>query len=355
MSESALPNPRFGLIFDFSAPPEWVASSSRYWSDLMAMATLAEGLGFDVIWISEHHFTGFDRSTSPVLMAASLAGVTKRIRLGTYIAILPFYHPLRLAEDVAAVDVLSDGRFELGLGLGYRTTELEAFGIAREERGRRLPEQLAILRRAWSDQGVSASGPTYAFPEVDVRPKPIQKPHPPLWLSGRSVFAARRAARLGTHLHLLGGQTIRGAYLEELTKLGQDPDAFRVSVFRPFFVTEDPEATLAEFAPQFDYFGRRQGTWVGGDRDVAFDAELGARWRASALEGMNYLFGTPESCLIELQRYHERKPFTDYIAPLLPPYDLDAVSRSLELFASRVMKPFRHALQEMPAAVRDPA
>jgi alkanesulfonate monooxygenase SsuD/methylene tetrahydromethanopterin reductase-like flavin-dependent oxidoreductase (luciferase family) len=355
MSDATSPNPRFGLIFDFSAPPEWVASTSRYWSDLIAMAKVAEGLGFDVIWISEHHFTGFDRSTSPVLMAAMLAGVTSRIRLGTYIAILPFYHPLRLAEDVAAVDILSGGRFELGLGIGYRAAELEAFGIAREERGRMLPEQLAILRGAWSDHKVSANGPTYAFSEVEVRPKPMQKPHPPLWLSGRSVFAARRAARLGAHLHLLGGQTIRHAYREELSKLGHDPAAFRVSVFRPFFVTEDPEATLATFAPQFDYFGRRQGTWVGGDRDIAFDGELSARWQASALEGMNYLYGTPESCLNELRKYYERKPFTDYIAPLLPPYDLDAVSRSLELFASRVMAPFRDSLREMPAATRDPA
>jgi alkanesulfonate monooxygenase SsuD/methylene tetrahydromethanopterin reductase-like flavin-dependent oxidoreductase (luciferase family) len=332
---------RFGMLADFSGPSQYVSSFADWWSRLLDLIRYGEELGFDGVWIGEHHFNNDGFAASPLLMAAALARETTRLRLASYVALLPLYNALRLAEEAAAVDVISNGRLEFGVGLGYRQMELEAFGIEREQRRAMMDEGLAVIRGLWTTEAFSFHGEHYAFDALTMTPRPVQRPHPPIWLAARTKGAARRAARAGADLALMGGNSITQAYRDERAALGLEGEG-RVSVFRPFFVARDPERALAEWQAHFEHFGARHAAWVGADQDTSFDAQVAATW-GDPMRGMNYLHGTPEACLGELRSYHARKPFTEMIAPIAPPYDTDAAAESMELFAREVMEPFKAA------------
>lgn len=342
--------PRFGFIFDFSAP-HWTGSASRWWPQLVELAGEVEELGYDTIWSAEHHFAAETFSGSPLLMLGPLAANTTRVRLGTYVLLMPLHHPLRVAEETVAIDIFSKGRVELGLGIGFRQEELDGFGVARRARRGILEESIEILRRAWAPGPFEFRGEHFSFDELDVTPKPV-RPEIPLWLAAREVVPARRAGRVGAHLHLLGGRAIRQAYDEELVGHGHDPSDHRVSVFKPIFVAEDPAAELERYRDHFEYFTSRHAGWVGNNRDVPYDAEVQAAWgdTTDPLSGMSYLRGTPAQCLEQLRALHARKPFTDLIAPITAPYDIDGVRRSIRLFATEVMAPFKRELAASAAA-----
>lgn len=338
--------PRFGFLFDFSVPLS-VGSPASWWPRLIELAAEIDQLGYDTIWLAEHHFTTDSFSTSPLLMLGPIATVTARVRLGTYVLLMPLHHPLRVAEESAAIDTFSQGRLEVGLGIGYRQQELDGFGVPRQARKGLLEEGVEILRKAWSSGPFDFRGQHFHFDGLDVTPKPFQ-PEIPLWLSARNEIPARRAGRLGTHIHLLGGNSIRTAYEEEFVAHGHDPAQRRVSIFKPFFVTEDPTADLDRYRAHFEYFTSRHASWVGANRDVPYDEQIQVRWgdTSEPLSGMRYLFGTPEQCLAELRSLYLRKPFTDLIAPITPPYDIAAVTRSMRLFATEVMEPFTREVRD---------
>src|SRR5262247_1247182 len=139
----------------------------------------AEAAGFDSIWLGEHH-------NNPVLYPAPLIGLaaiasrTRRVRLGTGVLLLPLYHPLAVAEEGAMVDMISGGRFILGLGAGYAPEEFSAFGISIKERGRRLEEGATLVRRLWTEEHVSHEGRHYRVTDVTLGPRPVQQPRPPI-------------------------------------------------------------------------------------------------------------------------------------------------------------------------------
>jgi alkanesulfonate monooxygenase SsuD/methylene tetrahydromethanopterin reductase-like flavin-dependent oxidoreductase (luciferase family) len=174
---------------DGSAEP-W----AELYADSLAIAVEADRLGFDGVWVSEHHFTndGYMSAVLPVL--AAIAARTERVAVGTNVALAPLYHPLRLAEDAAAVDLISGGRLLLGLAIGYRDVEFDAFGVARRERVARLVECVEVCRRAWTGEPFDHDGPVVAARGLTVRPVP---PGPPeIWLGGWVDAAIVRAAEL---------------------------------------------------------------------------------------------------------------------------------------------------------------
>ena len=278
-------------------------------------------------------------------MLGPLTRTTSRARLGTYVLLAPLHHPIRVAEECIAIDLLSGGRLELGLGIGFRQEELDGFGVRRDARRAILEDCIEVIRGAWSGEPFEVHGSRFDVGPLKVTPRPVQD-ELPLWLAARDEAPARRAGRVGADLHLLGGRTIRTAYEEELVAHGHRREDHRVSVFKPFFVAEEPKAELDRFRDHFEYFTSRHAGWVGANRDVAFDAELEVSWGnvKDPLAGMNYLHGTPAQCLDQLRALYERKPFDDLIAPITPPYDLDGVRRSIRLFAAEVIVPFRREL-----------
>src|SRR5438094_9900 len=141
-----------------------------------------EELGFDSIWLTEHHFIDYGLSVSPAVLAAAAAMRTRRVRIGLAAAILPFYDPVRLAEELAMVDILSEGRLDVGVGRGNRPVEFEGYRVPQIENRERFDESLAIIVKAWTAERFSFEGRHFTIPEVRVIPKPLQRPHPPIYV-----------------------------------------------------------------------------------------------------------------------------------------------------------------------------
>jgi alkanesulfonate monooxygenase SsuD/methylene tetrahydromethanopterin reductase-like flavin-dependent oxidoreductase (luciferase family) len=171
---------RFGTFFFLQAPP-WLDHPEVVRREIEQMAWTEE-LGFDRIWLTEHHFIEYGLSVSPAVLAAAAAMRTERVRIGLAAAILPFHDPLRLAEELAMVDILSGGRLDVGVGRGNRPVEFAGYRVPQIESRQRFEEALAILVRAWTQERVSYDGRHFVIPEVRVIPKPVQRPHPPLYV-----------------------------------------------------------------------------------------------------------------------------------------------------------------------------
>ena len=174
-----------------SAPPSFGTDAG-----LFVSRPAFDALGWDDVWLSEHHFIADGYTPSMLALAAAIAARTSRIEIGTSVLLLPLHDPLRVAEDAATVDVASGGRLQLGLAVGYRKGEFTGFGIPAKERAARMDEALPILRRLFAGERVTTTGKFYRYSDVELTPLPVQRA-PKLWIGGFSEPAVRRAARLG--------------------------------------------------------------------------------------------------------------------------------------------------------------
>ncbi len=195
---------RFGLFGGARTEIGEQASDSRIYTDYIDYICEAEALGFHSVFLVEHHFTGFGQISATLNFLTYLAAKTTRIRLGTAVLVLPWHNPALLAEQAATLDLLSNGRLDLGIGKGYRWGEFHGFCMPMEEAGERYDEAVAFLRKAWTTKGrFSHHGKRWHYEDIVVEPAPVQKPHPPLWIGAHSPHSIRRAAEDGFNL-LLG-------------------------------------------------------------------------------------------------------------------------------------------------------
>jgi probable F420-dependent oxidoreductase len=163
----------------------------------------ADRLGFKQLFMVEHHFTGQGQVSAAMTLLAYLAAKTQNIRLGTGVVVLPWHNPVLVAEQAATLDLLSGGRFDFGVGKGYRQAEFDGFCTPIEEAGERFDEAMEVIRKAWAaEDRFSHHGKRWHYDNVVVEPAPLQRPHPPLWLAAGSRDSIRRAARDGYNLLL---------------------------------------------------------------------------------------------------------------------------------------------------------
>src|SRR5437762_1873400 len=174
----------------------------HYYEESLEEVTRAEALGFDSVWMEEHHSVANHYWPSPLTVLAGFATRTSRVTLGTDIAVGAFHHPVRLAEDVAMLDVMSGGRVTLGVAIGYKPDEFALYGVPLEKRGARFEEQVAVMKGLWTGERVSFKGAYYTV-EGRLEPAPVQKLHPPLWIGGWGDITLRRAATSATDLDKL--------------------------------------------------------------------------------------------------------------------------------------------------------
>jgi alkanesulfonate monooxygenase SsuD/methylene tetrahydromethanopterin reductase-like flavin-dependent oxidoreductase (luciferase family) len=187
---------KFGLFYQLPCAPEQ-DEVTRY-HETMEQIVYADELGFDVAWLAELHFNRpFSIMPAPLIVAAVLAQRTTRIRLGLAVALLPLEHPLRTAEEGATVDILSQGRLELGVGRGTIALHFQGLNVPREESRTRFEEALTILERAWTQETCTFDGTYYHVPPTRVVPRPVQKPHPPLRIAANSTDSAIFAGTRG--------------------------------------------------------------------------------------------------------------------------------------------------------------
>ena len=224
-----------------------------YW-DVAELARRAESLGFDRVTTGEHVMDG--DPPRPTLLSipamAAAAGATRTLRVMTGIVIAPLYHPVMLAKLVATLDVISQGRLDFGIGIsGQRNTEaeFEALDIPLRTRGRRTDEMLEVMKRLWTEEQVSHQGRFFSFQDTTLLPQPSQKPHPPIWIAGRSDAAMRRAALQGDgwypYLFTVrrlksSNETIR----QMAAEAGRDLEGFHWGLNQPTAISENREEAL---------------------------------------------------------------------------------------------------------------
>ncbi len=194
---------KFGIVL----PNFGKYANKKHLSDITLQA---EELGFDSIWVSDHivipnSHEGFgDEFYEPLVTLSFLAAITKSIRLGTSVIILPYRNPVTLAKMISTLDMLSEGRIILGIGTGWLKEEFDALGISYEHRGRLTDEWMNVMKVLWTDDSPEFEGKFLKFSDIKFLPKPYQKPHPPIWVGGGGTKALERAARFGTGWHPVG-------------------------------------------------------------------------------------------------------------------------------------------------------
>lgn len=187
---------KLGVLQFFSWPERRVDLATVY-ARALERIEIMDRTGYDAVWLAEHHFSSFSVCPSVHMMGTLAAARTKRLRIGTAVSLAPFYHPLRLAEEIALLDVLSGGRVNWGAGRGFARVEFSAFGVPPEESTSRFREAVEIVLRAWTDERVNFTSRHFRFEDIEVLPKPAQLPHPPVWMAASSEGAIEWAASRG--------------------------------------------------------------------------------------------------------------------------------------------------------------
>ena len=250
---------KIGVLQFFSWPQRRVPLATVYARALERIEVM-DRTGYDAVWLAEHHFTTFSVCPSIHMMGTLAAARTQRLRIGMAVSLAAFYHPLRLAEEIALLDVLSGGRVNWGAGRGFDRTEFTAFGVTAEESAPRFREAVEIVLKAWTDERLTFEGEFHRFEDIEVLPKPLQEPHPPMWVAASSPPAIEWAAERGFSIlmdpHSSHGEIARKQklYFDFLEKFGQ-----------PVAGRELPVARLLSVAPtmrEAEEVARRGADWI---------------------------------------------------------------------------------------------
>lgn len=331
---------RFGVAYDFRNPPSSGMSNRTLYAQVLDQAALADELGFDLVWLTEHHFVEDGYLPSFAVVAGAIAARTSRIRISTDIALAPFHHPLRLAEDLAVLDNVSGGRMELGLGLAYAPHEFRAFGIPRAQRVSRTEESIQILEQAWSDAPIRFHGKRFSIDDVSVHPKPVQRDGIPLWMAAQSEAGAQRAARFGMNLLPQGTPaTTIDPWRRALVARGGNPAEFRVGIIRSWLVTDDRDRDWPAYRAAEIYRMQHYRKWAAdsGDDVTAFDDP--------GRIPQTYMIGNAQSCAEQVVRFVQKYGITDLVGWAAPPgIPPEATNANLERFARDVIPLVRRAV-----------
>ena len=294
---------KYGIWHDFRNPPRWHRPWDQVYRENLDQIEWAEGLGYESVWVSEHHVTDDGYLPSVFALLAAIAERTRTMRISSAILLGPFQHPIRFAEDVAVVDQLSGGRLEVGLGLGYREREFEALGVPIGERARRTEELVEVARRVWADGTVT--------------PPPFQSPEPPFWIGGSGAPAARRAARLGCNF--MPDAFVPSEVLALYRELGDGDVSINPSVY---------VGDWDDVAEHFLYQYNRYREWGGGELLES----------AADLPRDRYLVGTPDEVAAGVRALRDRTGCDRLFFWARPPgLSIELANRSLELFAREVI------------------
>ena len=206
----------------------------------------ADQAGFDTAWYAEHHFSNYGLCPSPLMMVSHMAGLTKRIRLGSAVCVLPMYHPARLLAEAGFCDAISNGRLELGIGSGYQNYEFERFGVRIEDAPAIFHEFLDVLKTGLTQKGFTYEGKHLHFPLTSISMRPVQKPMPPIWIATGNPDTQALAIREGHSLFvtaLLNGtdrlQQMRDGLTAIAAQEGRNLDDTRIGLLRCAFASDD--------------------------------------------------------------------------------------------------------------------
>jgi len=349
---------RFGQLHLFERPAG--RTSKEIIDEQMDLMVRAEEFGFDSVWPAEHHFREYGHCATPALTLAALAARTKTIRLGTGVVVLPLNHPVRVAEDYAFLDVLSNGRIDLGIGRGYQPHEYQGYGVDQTRSKDIFRESVEIIEKAWTEELFSYHGKFYQFDDLSVFPRPLQQPHPPIWMASLSNETFELCGRHGFNLlcapvfgfNVQTGATQIEQYREGLKAHGRDPAQHGIAALTMTYVAETTQQALDEFQDGVMWYMRTFQKYVAPPKGqppvpgYEFYAQIRdlldlAEWDRIVAAGA-VVCGSPDEVVERIGAMSDLCGFTDYLAwTRIGGLAHDKVMRSTELMASKVMPQLR--------------
>ena len=353
----------FGMLHLFENPIN--KTEREIIKEQMELMLAAESLGFDSTWPAEHHFSEYGFCASPQLTLAALAMKTTRLRLCTGVVVLPFHHPVRVAEDFAFLDQLSDGRISLGLGRGYQPVEYRGYGVDQTRSREIFNEGVEIIRQAWTQDRVNFSGNHYQISDLEVRPHPYQKPTPPMYSAVLSPESFRLAGRSGMHLMMSAafGATAEQAqqgiaeYRLGREEAGLDPMGGRIACLLMVYTADSVDQAHREFKDPVEWYYRTIAKYVADRGRVVKGYEMYSRTQQVAsnlkfetlLEGTSMVCGDPDHCAERLIELTNAYGFNELLVwTRLGGLDTKKVLRSMELLSDRVMPVVRKSINTGP-------
>src|SRR2546426_1325314 len=336
---------KFGTFLLMQSPS--ARSSQEIYARGVEVAQTAEALGFRSVWLAEHHFSTYGYLSRPAQLATYIAAKTTRLRVGTAVIVVPLHHPLVVAEEIATLDLLSGGRLDVGLGRGYQHYEFERFGLELESGRQRWDEAVDIIMKSFEGGAFSYDGKLFKIPETTVFPQPLQKPHPPIWITAQSPDSLEAAVRRGFNV-LTGGFGVSIDRLAEFRRLfdrvvgevkPQRP--LQIGVQRAGYVT-DNAAGAREAADQarWDMRGalRPRHHHERGGQGHAVPVPAPTEPDVHDLLDRFLVIGTPDTSIRQIQRIRELVGITHFTCSFwLGDVEHARGLRSMELFARDVI------------------
>jgi alkanesulfonate monooxygenase SsuD/methylene tetrahydromethanopterin reductase-like flavin-dependent oxidoreductase (luciferase family) len=330
---------RFGYGFDMRNPKAWFRPWAELYAETIEFIEHIEALGFGGVWLAEHHGIDDGYLPSPIVLGAGIATRTRAIRISQGVGLAPHYHPVRLAEDMAVLDILSNGRAEFAMGIGYLPFEARAYGFEPKQRGRLADEVVDVVKRLWRGETLDHKGEFFELEGARCTPLPVQPGGIPMFVGGVAQPGFRRAARLGDGY--IGPVEFWPAYVEELRAAGKtEADGRIVSMSYSdmwFLVSEDPERTLDELAPHAHYQINTYAEWQEGAEWAVFAKMDVEEFKKAGL--MKVL--TPDEAIAYIRSRREAAPIEAFCMQAPAGFPLARLAEHAELFARKVIPAFR--------------
>jgi alkanesulfonate monooxygenase SsuD/methylene tetrahydromethanopterin reductase-like flavin-dependent oxidoreductase (luciferase family) len=332
---------KFGLIVSKQHPPG-VSMVERF-REHIEQVRAARDAGFDLIVMGQHYLSTPFQEIQPLPSLARLAADAGRMRVGATVLLLPLLNPVDVAEQVATMDVITEGRFIFGAGLGYRDEEFEAFGVQSKERVPRFLECLDVIKRLWTEDEVTHHGRFFNLTRARLVLKPVQKPHPPVWFAANNDAAVERSARMADawvinpHAKLEILERQMALYRKALHAAGK-PAPAEVPIIKELYVAPDRRAAIEECRPFLEAKYKAYGSW-GQDKALPPGDHFDRGFEELVRD--RFIIGDPDDAIRELRRYADTLGVTCFIFRIQwPGMEQAKVLRTIRLLAERVMPAF---------------
>ena len=342
----------------------------RAYQEMLDQIEYSESLGFDSVWLAEHHGDDYGSMPSPQIAAAAIAERTKRLRIGLAVSILPFDNPIRIAEDYAMVDVLSDGRLDFGVGRGYQPAEFKMLGVQQDISRELFAEALDVILGSWTKDPFTYNGKYYSVDNVSVRPKVVQKPHPPVYVAAISPetfsLVAKRGLQLLVTPTLMSLEELKTFILQakaDLAKLGQDPAKIDFPMNYQMHIAETVEQAKADTKEALTWYFKRVMELVpkGPKAPKSYEryAKMAAEFETAGgvsidalMELGIILLSDPEGAIRRIQGLKDDVGQNEIMCWMrIGGLEHQKVMRSMRLFAKEVMPIFKAQEPTLPTKV----
>ena len=333
---------RFGLRLSVQCTLE--ESLPRHFEGILEQVKLAREAGFDMVAVGQHYLTLPFQAIQMVPALARISAISGDMKIASAVALVPLQHPVDLAEQVASLDILSGGRFVLGVALGYREVEYRSFGLRKRDRVPRFLESLELMKRLWTEDSVTYQGKHFQTKEASMTLRPIQTPYPPIWIGGNTDAAVERAAILGhpwlanPHAHIDTLERQFQLYRRVETATNSHEPVTDYPIMLEMFVAENRAEAIELAGPHLETKYQAYSMW---GQDKVMSAGTNFNVGIEELAPGRYILGSPEQCVEQIRIYQRRLGINYMIVRIQwPGMENKLAMHAIELFGKHIIPAF---------------